>query len=50
MFGADSEAGVIDLTEAIKRGPDGHPTFDSIYDEVKSILKDFYTNIQGADL
>lgn len=47
VFGSDNDAGVIDLTEAITRGADGHPTFASIKAESDVILKDFYNVLAG---
>lgn len=46
IFGTNSDAGVIDLTESIKRGADGHPTFESVEKETGAILQDFYATIQ----
>ncbi len=34
-------AGVIDLTESIKKDQDGHPNFSSIVKESTEILKEF---------
>jgi hypothetical protein len=42
VFGSDSNAGVIDITEDIERGENGHPTFSSIIDQCDIILSDFY--------
>lgn len=42
VFGSDSNAGVIDITGDIKRGDNGHPTFDSLTDQCDTILSDFY--------
>jgi hypothetical protein len=47
VFGSDSEAGVIDLTEDIERGPDGHPTFESLAEQSDAILNDFYQVLTG---
>jgi hypothetical protein len=33
VFGLSGDAGVVDITEDIKRGPDGHPTFNSLAKE-----------------
>jgi len=41
IFGNNSEAGVIDITESVKKGRDGHPILESIIEETKSILKEF---------
>lgn len=45
VFGSDSDAGVIDLSEDIERGADGHPTFESLVRESGEILKDFYRRL-----
>jgi hypothetical protein len=42
VFGTDSNAGVIDITEDITRGADGHPTFGSLVEQCDIILEDFY--------
>ncbi|MBS1090733.1 hypothetical protein JK208_03785 [Gluconobacter sp. Dm-74] len=42
IFGSDSNAGVIDITESINRGRDGHPTYDSISQQSDEILSDFF--------
>jgi hypothetical protein len=47
VFGVNSDAGVIDLTDVIVRGPDGHPTFESIKKETNEILKDFFRTLNG---
>lgn len=41
LYGVNSDAGVIDITHEIKRGSDGHPTFESLEEEVNSILTNF---------
>ncbi|MGE7204887.1 hypothetical protein ACQKJZ_04310 [Sphingomonas sp. NPDC019816] len=42
VFGSDSNAGVIDITEDIVRGADGHPTYESLTKQCDTILVDFY--------
>lgn len=42
ILGSGSDAGLIDVTENIKRDRSGHPTFDSIVGEVNDIMSDFY--------
>ncbi|MFB0874256.1 MULTISPECIES: hypothetical protein [unclassified Sphingobium] len=42
VFGSDTNAGVIDITEDIVRGDDGHPTFDSLTEQCDKILLDFF--------
>lgn len=42
VFGSDSNAGVIDITEDIARGSDGHPTYDSLTEQCDKILLDFF--------
>ena len=41
VFGSDIEAGVIDLTESVTKGSDGHPTFDSMVAQSGLLLKEF---------
>lgn len=41
MLGSNSEAGVIDLSDSINRGPNGHPTFASISAQATLLLADF---------
>lgn len=48
ILGWSRDAGVIDVTDAIERGADGHPTFDSLRREANEILKDFYQAIIGG--
>lgn len=40
VFGVSGDAGVIDITEDIKRGGDGHPTFESLEAQSNLILQD----------
>jgi len=47
VFGASGDAGVIDLTDAIQRGADGHPTFSSIAKETSDILQSFHGALSG---
>lgn len=47
VFGSDSEAGLIDLTDVVKRGPDGHPTFESMTEHSDDILQSFYKVLAG---
>lgn len=44
----NSDAGVIDLSESIEKGVDGHPTYDSLASEVSDILKEFHTIMSGS--
>lgn len=48
VFGSNTDAGVIDLSDDIERGRDGHPTFDSLVEESDIILQDFYNTIRGV--
>ncbi len=41
VFGGNSDAGVIDITEDIVKGSNGHPTFESISSISDDILKNF---------
>ncbi|WP_156649769.1 hypothetical protein [Methylobacterium sp. Leaf89] len=45
VFGRNTDAGVIDLSADIKKGLDGHPTFDSLSGEVDALLQDFYITL-----
>lgn len=47
IFGSNSEAGVIDLTD-IQRSPDGHPLFSSLSKEATALLADFQAVIGKA--
>jgi hypothetical protein len=41
VFGSGGDAGVIDITDTIVRGDDGHPTFESLQKQSDLILVDF---------
>jgi len=47
VFGLNSDAGVIDITGDIVKGPDGHPTFESVQLQTKDILLDFHKSLVG---
>jgi hypothetical protein len=47
VFGPNVDAGVIELTDVVDKGPDGHPTYDSISKEVGLILRDFHMSMIG---
>jgi len=47
VFGLNSDAGVIDVTDDIVRGDDGHPTFKSLVKETNAILEDMYETMRG---
>ena len=42
VFGNHNDAGVIDITDSVKFGENGHPTFESLENQAKKILKDYY--------
>ncbi|MBC9209755.1 hypothetical protein IBL26_23160 [Roseomonas aerophila] len=42
LFGVSSDAGVIDLSDDVERGPNGHPTYESMCELSDGILADFY--------
>jgi len=46
VFGSGVDAGVIEASDKVKRGPDGHPVFDSIASEVDQLMEDFYAGIK----
>ncbi|WP_156402278.1 hypothetical protein [Caulobacter sp. Root1472] len=50
VFGSNSDAGVIDLTDVIVKGPDGHPTFVSMAEQSDAILKDFHDILLGRSV
>ena len=43
VFGSDTDAGVIDITEDVTRGKDGHPTLKSLQEQSDKILQDFHS-------
>ena len=47
IFGDNSKAGVIDVSDSVEIGPDGHPTLISIQLESNKILQDFYISVTG---
>lgn len=47
VFGYSSDSGVIDISEDVARGSDGHPEFVSIAKEASEILDDFYDVLKG---
>lgn len=48
IFGGDGNAGVIELTEVVDKGVDGHPTFDSLAEHTQNILVHFQSILSGA--
>jgi len=48
VFGPSGDAGVIDLSDSVKRGLDGHPTFASISRETDELLRDFQLTLSGG--
>jgi hypothetical protein len=48
VLGFNGDAGVIDVTDVIVRGLDGHPTFESLIKESDAILRDFYGTMAGS--
>jgi hypothetical protein len=48
VLGLNGDAGVIDLTDVVERGPDGHPTFASMQKESDTLLRDFYDTMVGS--
>lgn len=47
LFGANSDTGVIDVSDAVIKGPDGHPTYESVRKETRNILSDFCSQLRG---
>ena len=50
LLGYNSDAGVIDLTDAVEIGADGHPLFESICEETKSIILDFFDTLSSKTI
>jgi len=48
VLGVNGDAGVIDLTEDVKKGSDGHPTFGSLEKEIDELLINFYSIMKGS--
>jgi hypothetical protein len=45
VLGYSNDAGVIELSESVQYGADGHPSFASIKYETEQILKDFHSTL-----
>lgn len=45
VIGYDSNAGTIEMADAVEIGADGHPTFQSVSIETDAILKEFYKTL-----
>ena len=50
LFGGDGDTGVIDLTDSVPKGADGHPDFFALTKEVDAILKEFASVIAGSTI
>jgi len=50
VFGSDADAGVIDVTDAVKKGANGHPTFESLQEQSDAILVDFNKTLSSKKL
>lgn len=48
IFGSHVDAGLIDITEDVHRGADGHPSEESLKEVSRSILKTFATTLQDS--
>ncbi|WP_027145814.1 hypothetical protein [Mesorhizobium sp. WSM3626] len=46
IYGSGYDAGLIDVSEDVKRYPSGHPEFESIENEVDGLMEDFYHGIK----
>lgn len=46
IYGSGIDAGLIDVTENIKKDKSGHPTLESISAEVDSLMEDFFDGIK----
>jgi hypothetical protein len=47
LYGGGSDAGVIEVSEKVKRGADGHPVFKSIADEVDELMETFFDAVMA---
>lgn len=48
IFGANGEAGVVDISDDVKKGPNGHPLFNSVASESKKVLDSIYKTFSGG--
>lgn len=48
IFSGDGNAGVIELTEVVDKGSDGHPMFDSMAEHTENILVHFQSILSGT--
>ncbi|MQW00711.1 hypothetical protein GHK46_26350 [Sinorhizobium medicae] len=46
IFGSGSDAGLIDVSDNIKRDKSGHPTLQSIMGEVDELMEEFYGSVK----
>jgi hypothetical protein len=48
VFGVGGDyTGVIDLSDVVLKGSDGHPTFESMKAESEALLTDFHAAVLG---
>jgi hypothetical protein len=47
ISGSGTDAGVIEVSDKVKRGSDGHPVFKSIADEVDELMETFFDAVNG---
>lgn len=48
LFGSNTDAGVIEVSDRVKRGPDGHPEFASLANEVDELMEAFFEAVSGS--
>lgn len=48
LFGYSNNTGVIEVTDVVKIGLDGHPTVASMFEEVKQLIADLHTTYGGG--
>lgn len=46
VFGSGIDAGLIDISENVKRAKSGHPVFESIMSEVDDLMEELYGNLK----
>ena len=48
LFGSGEDAGVIEVTDKVPRGRNGHPSFDDLTNEVDELMEFFFASIKGG--
>ena len=48
LFGFSGDTGSVDITESVSKGPDGHPTMESILDEATHLISSYREKLNLA--